>query len=125
MKFYDILRYLFGISRMLLTGISVRSLPLSIWDNLRYPKDKVLCGQLTHDLDVHFDVHNAVKSHRAYARPHILSFSSQDSKQTGKRELLCVSLHYLTKYDFLLRNNKRSLSLHYFLRLTTANIFLM
>jgi len=40
MKFYDILRYLFGISRMLLTGISVGS-SLSIWNNFRYPQDKV------------------------------------------------------------------------------------
>jgi len=40
MTSYEILRYPTISFGMLLTGISVGS-PLSIWDNLRYPQDKV------------------------------------------------------------------------------------
>jgi len=42
MTSYEILRSPFGISLMLLSGICVGS-PLSIWDNLGYPQDKVCC----------------------------------------------------------------------------------
>jgi len=49
MKLYKILRHpttSFEIFRMLLTGIPVGS-PLSIWDNLRYPQDKICCVEFS------------------------------------------------------------------------------